>query len=30
MFTLYHGDCLEIMQQLLEEGKRVDTVILPM
>lgn len=27
MFTLYHGDCLEIMQQLLEEEKRVDAVI---
>lgn len=25
--SLYNGDCLEVMQQLIEEGVKVDAII---
>ena len=27
MIDLYNGDCLEVMQQLIEQGVKVDAVI---
>ena len=27
MYRLYNGDCLEIMDRLIEEGVKVDSII---